>query len=123
MVYTDGAHLTADSLDELYSYANKIGLHPGWIDFMGKTIHPHFNICGHVKQRVLADVSVQKVSCKEIVRLCILNFRLPETDSELGGNDLNDKKRLLGLQTPSDSDFKRMIDNIFKRTGIKRSSS
>lgn len=115
MVYTDGIHLTADSLDELYLYANKTGLNPAWIDFMGRTIHPHFNICGHVKRRVLADMSVQKVSCKEIVRLCQLNFRLPENQAELQKNKRHDM--------PSESDFQRMIDNIFKRAGITRSLS
>src|SRR5437868_2961479 len=123
MVYTDGVHLTADSLDELYGYASQIGLNPDWIDFMGKNIHPHFNICGHVKQRVLADLSVQKVTCKEIVRLCILNFRLPEIDNELWERNSSDKRNLPGLQMPSESDFKRMIDTIFKRMGISRSSS
>jgi|GEM_PF-4757468 len=120
MLYTDGVHLTADSLDELYAYASKIGLHPEWIDFMGKTLHPHFDICGHVKQRVLADENVQKVSRKEIVRLCKLNFRLPETDDELQETAMQEKTSS-NLQLPSESDYERMLNNIFKRAGIRRS--
>jgi hypothetical protein len=120
MIYTDGSHLTADSLHELYNYANKMGLHPDWIDFMGKTIHPHFDICGHVKRRVLADVAVKKVTCKELVRLCKLNFRLPEKDSDLQEWDLHHNKHSSDSQMPSESEYERMIDNIFKRTGIER---
>jgi hypothetical protein len=121
MIYTDGAHLTADSLHELYDYATKIGLHPDWIDFMEKTIHPHFDICGHVKKRVLADASVKKVSSKELVSLCKINFRLPETDSELQEWEIHHAKNVADLQMPSASDYERMLDNIFKKVGIKRS--
>jgi len=120
MVYTDGVHLTADSLGELYEYANKVGLNPDWIDFMGRTFHPHFDICGHVKRRVLADVSVQKVSCKELVKLCIKNFRLPETKSGLRNPERPVKQSLSELQIPSEADYGRMIDNIFKKAGIER---
>jgi hypothetical protein len=109
MIYTDGQHLTADSLHELYRYANEIGLNPGWIDFMGRNIHPHFDICGRVKVRVLADVRVQKVSCKELVRLCIKNFRVPNTD-----------KNAPNLEMPTEAEYERMIDNIFRRAGIIR---
>jgi hypothetical protein len=121
MVYTDGIHLTADSIDELYKYASKVGLNPNWIDFMGRNIHPHFDICGHVRKRVLADINVKKVTCREIVRLCKKNFRLPENESLV--KDMVAKEPTLSqkLQLPSEADFERMFDNIFKRTGIKRS--
>ena len=119
MIYTDGHHLTADSLHELYGYASEVGLNPDWIDFMGKNIHPHFDICGHVRKRVLADIRVQKVSCKEIVRLCILNFRPPGTDSTLQ-RQAGDGDSTVNLPMPSEADYERMIGNIFRRTGIKR---
>jgi hypothetical protein len=121
MVYTDGVHLTADSLHELYAYANKIGLNPDWIDFMGRTVHPHFEICGHVKKRVLADGNVKKVSCREIVRLCKLNFRLPETESQKQEWELHHNKSLANIEKPTESEYERMLDNIFKKAGIKRS--
>lgn len=120
MVYTDGVHLTADSLDELYNYANKIGLNPDWIDFMGRTIHPHFDICGHVRKRVLEDINVKKVTCKDLVRLCIRNFRVPEQEDNIQQGEISSQNSL-NLQLPSEGDYERMFDNIFKRTGIKRS--
>ena len=118
MIYTDGSHLTADSLDELYTYASKIGLNPDWIDFMGRMFHPHFDICGHVKSRVLADVNVTKVSCRELVKLCIKNFRLPETETGVRTDEAT--KVLTRLELPTEAEYKRMIDNIFQRAGIKR---
>lgn len=120
MLYTDGAHLTADSLDELYGYANKIGLQPEWIDFMGKNLHPHFDICGRVKQRVLADENVQKVTRKEIVQLCKQNFRLPETDDDWQATNVQGDSSP-DSQLPSESDYERMLNNIFKKAGISRS--
>lgn len=120
MVYTDGIHLTADSIDELYEYASKVGLHPNWIDFMGRNIHPHFDICGHVRNRVLADTDVQKVTCREIIRLCKKNFRLPEEESATEHIATNDKTPLQKLELPTEAEYERMFENIFKRAGIKR---
>jgi hypothetical protein len=120
MVYTDGIHLTADSLDELFEYANKIGLNLDTISYQGKTFHPHFKICGVIKQKVLTDTNVEKVSCKEIVRLCILNFRVTEKDSTLQKKEY-DSKNTPDLYVPSSNDYERMIGNIFKKAGFKRS--
>ena len=121
MIYTDGTHLTADSLDELYKYANKVGLNTDFIDFGGKNIHPHFDICGKVRQRVLADMEVKKVTCREIVKLCIVNFRLPSTAGELRDWEAHHKQKISDLPLPSPSDFGRMVDNIFKKSGLKDS--
>jgi hypothetical protein len=121
LVYTDGRHLTADSLDELFSYAKKHNLNLDWIHTMGRNIHPHFDICGHVKRRILADCNVAKVSCKELVKLCNMNYRLPETDEEVQQWETHNKMKFDDLLIPSQIDFNRMFDNIFKRSGISRS--
>ncbi|MDB5192354.1 MAG: hypothetical protein JWQ96_1917 [Segetibacter sp.] len=121
MVYTDGVHLTADSLDELYGYANKLGLNTNWLHFMGRNIHPHFDICGNVKRRVLGDKSVKKVTCKEIVKLSMLNYRLPETDNEVKEWEAYHNKSVSDIPMPSKSDYDRMFDNIYKRCGVKGS--
>lgn len=44
MVYTDGIHLVADSLDELHAFAQKIGLKREW--FQDHPKHPHYDIFG-----------------------------------------------------------------------------
>ena len=118
-MYTDGSHLTADSLDELYGYATRIGLNPDWIDFMGRNIHPHFDICGNVKQRVLADINVQKVSCRDLVKLCIRNFRIPEDDGYTHPATSADNTPGK-LQLPTETEYERMIDNIFNKAGLDR---
>ena len=119
MLYTDGSHLVAESLQELYQYANKVGLNTEWIDFMGRNLHPHFDICGHVKARVLQDENVKQISTKELVQLLKLNYRLPETEVELNEWEAHHKTTLNKLELPSATDYKRMLDGIFKRSGIK----
>jgi hypothetical protein len=118
MIYTDGAHLIAESLDELCSYADKIGLNRYWLQLSGKNLHPHFDICGKVKERILADVSVKKVSAKEIVRICKLSFRPPETSNEVKEWEERNGKCIDEIK-PTESDYERMIKNIFKRSGLK----
>lgn len=115
MLYTDGSHLIADSLHELYEYACNIGLNPEWIDVRGRTFHPHFDICGNVRKRVLKDTSVKQVSCKEIVRLLKLNYRLPEAEEEIQEwESYHDKE--LKIDLPSERDFDRMFSEVLRRT-------
>ena len=118
MIYTDGAHLIADSLDELSAYAIKINLNWDWLHFSGKNIHPHFDICGKVRARIMDDASVKIVSKKEIIRLCKLNFRAPETDTEKFEWEQHHGKKLSEVPTPTEDDFARMFKNIKSRTGL-----
>jgi hypothetical protein len=118
MLYTDGVHLIADSLHELYEYASKIGLNPEWIHFMGRNIHPHFDICGNVRRRVLQDEKIKQVSRREIVRLLKFNYRLPETEQEIKEWEAYHAKEL-DMEMPSEADYERMLGNVFTRTGIK----
>jgi hypothetical protein len=118
MVYTDGNHLVADSLQELYEYADKVGLDRDWMKFMGRTVHPHFDIFGNVKSRVLQDANVKQVTVRELVKITKLNYRLPETDDELQEWETFHDKKLKDIELPSDSDYKRMIDAIMKKAGL-----
>jgi hypothetical protein len=118
MIYTDGSHLIAESLDELCSYADKIGLNRYWLQLSGRNLHPHFDICGKVKERILADINVKKVSAKEIVKICKLSFRPPQTDSEVKEWEERNGKSIDDIK-PSESDYERMMRNIFKRSGVK----
>ncbi len=120
MVYTDGVHLVAESIQELLQYAGKVGLNSRWMQVMGKLIHPHFGICGKVKQRILADSSVQKVSSKEIIKICKLNFRSPETPEDINEWEQFHQRKLSDIELPSQDDFDRMFENILMRTGVHR---
>ncbi len=43
MLYTDGIHLIADSIEELHTFANSIGLNRNY--FYGKRKgHPHYDL-------------------------------------------------------------------------------
>ncbi|WP_207493912.1 DUF4031 domain-containing protein [Aridibaculum aurantiacum] len=117
MLYTDGVHLVADSLDELYAYAEKMKLSWDWLHLGGRNVHPHFDICGHVRQRVLADKEVKLVSKKEIVRLSKLNYRPPGTEDEKKEWEAHHGKKLDDI-LPTESDFNRMMANIKRKTGL-----
>lgn len=121
MVYTDGVHLVAESLAELCSYAQKIGLNQEWLQIMGRKIHPHLDICGKVRQRVLADSNVKKVSPKEIVKICKLNYRVPETPEEVIEWENHHNKKMEDVPMPTERDFDRMFSNIMKRVGLQTS--
>lgn len=49
MVYTDGTHLVADTLEELHEFAAKIGLRPEW--FQDHPRHPHYDTISEGKRR------------------------------------------------------------------------
>lgn len=117
MIYTDGAHLTADSLQELLHYAQKMRINWDWIHASGRNFHPHFDICGEVRKRVLADDSVKIVSKKEIVRLCQINYRVPENEQEVAAWENHHGKKF-ELAKPSESDFERMFENIKQHAGL-----
>jgi hypothetical protein len=111
MVFTDGIHITAQSLPELCAYGQKIGLDCFWLQSGRRNLHPHFVICGKVKERVLADVSVKKVSTREFVDICKRYFTTTN-----GNNETDTPTAAL----PSETDFDRMISNIFSKAGIDR---
>jgi hypothetical protein len=46
MIYFDGVHLLADSLDELHAAAKSVGLKPSW--FQRDASHPHYDCFGSI---------------------------------------------------------------------------
>lgn len=42
MVYTDGTHLVADTLDELHTFAQRMRLKRAW--FQNHKRHPHYDL-------------------------------------------------------------------------------
>ena len=45
-------HLVADSLDELHSFAQHLGLRREW--FQSSTMYPHYDVTAGVRQKALA---------------------------------------------------------------------
>ena len=59
MIYTDGTHLVADSLEELHDFAQKIGLKRGW--FEKARTHPHYDIWSdEIRQRAYDQGAILK---------------------------------------------------------------
>lgn len=92
MLYTDGTHLIADDLNELFKYANSIGLARCWYESHWR--HPHFDLVNKKgkpiksrngvipRERVMADERVMKVSDREIVDLCRVRYCFPQNQRE-----------------------------------------
>lgn len=68
MIYTDGVHLIADSLEELHAFAAAIGIKRIWFENRRGKQHPHYDIPMSMKQTVLS-AGVKRVSSREIVEL------------------------------------------------------
>lgn len=66
MLYFDGVHLTADSLQELHTYAESIALKRCW--FHAACKHPHYDIVSPSKlQAVTKDSQIKRVKSREIL--------------------------------------------------------
>lgn len=51
MIYFDGVHLVADTLNELHSFAEYIGLKRCW--FQTALRHPHYDVTGAANKRFI----------------------------------------------------------------------
>ena len=69
-IYTDGTHLTADTLDELHQFAKSIGLKREWFQ---DHRHPHYDLKGS-KRRAAIDAGAKLVGVRAMVVLsCYAN--------------------------------------------------
>ena len=120
MIYTDGLHLTADSLQELTSYASTTGLSPECLVIGKVNLHPRFRIYGKVKQRILSDKCVVQISTRELVQICKLNYVQPQTAGEINEWEAYHGKLLQDVYKPAEKDYDRMFKNIFAACGIEK---
>ncbi len=74
MVYTDRTHLVADSLDELHSFAIKIGLKRHFYEGVRKG-HPHYDLTNN---KILEKVLLENVSIISSRELLIISKKLIE---------------------------------------------
>lgn len=70
MVYTDGIHLVADSIEELHEFAQKIGLKRCWYQ---SHRFKHYDLWGKMSEKTLTASAIKKTS-KEIVRILRSKF-------------------------------------------------
>lgn len=64
-VYTDGVHLSADSLAELHAFAQSIGLKREW--FQDHPRHPHYDTISLRLSRLAVRVGASRVSSRDVL--------------------------------------------------------
>ena len=70
MVYSDGIHLIASSIEELHQFAKTIGLHRCYFRNPRKKRHPHYDIMSVEIHEQVFENGAQLATDKEIVKLC-----------------------------------------------------
>jgi hypothetical protein len=64
MIYTDGKHLVADSIEELHTFAKEAGLRKEW--FQNKRI-PHYDITTVRKLNKVLSMGAELITTREII--------------------------------------------------------
>ncbi len=67
VVYFDGVHLVADTLEELHTFAADIGIKRCW--FHNNKKHPHYDCINKNKDKVLAAKSVTMINSRTMVKM------------------------------------------------------
>lgn len=67
MIYTDGIHLVADTLEELHLFAKQIGLKFEW--FQNKKKHPHYDIFNSKLDKALLNGAIF-INKRDIINIC-----------------------------------------------------
>lgn len=68
MVYSDGIHLIADTIEELHAFAKRIGLSRDWYEAR-KPYHPHYHLSGFKKRKAL-KMGAKLITEREVVKIC-----------------------------------------------------
>lgn len=77
MVYTDGTHLVADNLGQLFDFAASIGLSRNYLEGINKG-HPHFDIVNRKKLVEAVQAGAKLTNSKkvlEVSKLMAANYR------------------------------------------------
>jgi len=70
MVYSDGIHLIASSIEELHQFAETIGLHRCYYRNPRKKRHPHYDIMSEKVRKKVFENGAELVNDRTIVKLC-----------------------------------------------------
>lgn len=68
MVYTDGVHLIADSIDELHEFAHDIGLKRCWFQ---NHRHKHYDLTTQRKVLIAIEAGALSVSTRDCMLLSL----------------------------------------------------
>lgn len=74
----DWCHLVADSIDELHTFAARLGLKREW--FQERTMYPHYDVTVSVKERALAMGACP--GDKRAIILCAKRLRVELTTAK-----------------------------------------
>jgi len=66
MVYFDGIHLMADSVDELHTAAQRCGAARAW--FQDHPRHPHYDLWGRPAKVAIADTQIIQCPTRQLLR-------------------------------------------------------
>ena len=66
MLYTDGAHIVADSLEELHAFADSVELGLHWYEGVRKG-HPHYDIPKTRRSEILETPGLKHISSRELL--------------------------------------------------------
>ena len=67
MIYSDGIHMIADTLEELHAFANSVGLSRSYFHGTRKG-HPHYDLIGKWKN-IISVYNIKIVSSREIINI------------------------------------------------------
>lgn len=70
MVYTDGVHLIANSVEELHEFAQKIALKKCYFRNPRKKRHPHYDLMNEKIRKKALDGGAIYTTDRDIVKLC-----------------------------------------------------
>lgn len=70
MVYTDGVHMVATTVEELHVFAEKIGVHRCYFRNPRKKRHPHYDLMTMKVVEKAFDIGIQYATDKDIVIMC-----------------------------------------------------
>lgn len=68
MIYTDGTHLVADTLEELHQFCKLAGIKKCWYEGYRKG-HPHYDIPDYKKQTIMNHSGVKFVRPREVLAI------------------------------------------------------
>jgi hypothetical protein len=66
MIYTDGVHLVADSLEELHKFASKVGLNRRYFEGVRKK-HPHYDLTNERVRNLSIEFGAIEITSREVL--------------------------------------------------------
>jgi hypothetical protein len=106
MIYTDGIHMVADSLEELHEFATRIGLKRIYFHGVRKG-HPHYDLVTKKSKKAALEGGAVEVNRREILERSKLIAK---------------PKKIEEIKTPNNHKWDK-IDDVCLRCGLRRKVS